>query len=137
MAAKAKAREARLNRIIEREKVEKPRELEIMRLSISGRIHHRSPIVRLENISYSVDAAQILENISVELIGSTRVILTGENGSGKTTLLKLINSCEQSQQGCGLYKRTALRLAICHSIRSRCPIKRQLLNSCKTVNLGK
>ncbi len=99
VAAKAKAREARLNRIIEREKLEKPRELDVMRLTISGRTHHRSPIVRLENISYSVGNLKILEDISVELIGSARVILNGENGSGKTSLLKMISGSNRPQQG--------------------------------------
>lgn len=99
VAAKAKAREARLNRIIEREKVEKPRDADVMRLSLCGRAHHRSPIVRLENISYSVGNLKILEGISTELIGSTRVILTGENGSGKTSLLKLVSGSELAQTG--------------------------------------
>lgn len=99
VAAKAKAREARLNRIIEREKVEKPRDLDAMRLSITGRIHHRSPLVRLENVSHSIAAKKVLQNISTELIGSTRVILTGVNGSGKTSLLKIINGLYLPGQG--------------------------------------
>ncbi len=98
VAAKAKAKEARLNRIIECQKVEKPRDFDVMRLSISGRTHHRSPIVRLENVSYAVGSMEILQNISTELIGSTRVILTGENGSGKTSLLKIVTGgvCPQA-----------------------------------------
>ncbi len=90
VAAKAKARESRLNRIIEREKLEKPRNLDSMRLSIGGRVLHRSPIVRLNDTSYKVDDRVILKEITAELIGSARIVLTGENGSGKTSLLNLI-----------------------------------------------
>jgi ATPase subunit of ABC transporter with duplicated ATPase domains len=90
VAAKAKAREARLTRILEKEKVEKPRDLESMRLNIAGRAQHRSPILRLENISYAHDENFVFRNVSAELIGSARVILSGKNGSGKSTLLKLI-----------------------------------------------
>jgi len=79
--------------------VEKPRDLDAMRLSITGRVQHRSTVVRLENISHSVGIREILKNMSTELIGSTRVILTGENGSGKTTLLKIVNGTCWPQQG--------------------------------------
>ncbi len=109
VAAKAKAREARLNRIIEREKVEKPRHLDSMRLAIDGRAQHQSPIVRLENISYSVEDQTILNDLTAELIGSARVILTGKNGSGKTSLLRLIVG-QVAQQSGNLYLKQGIRI---------------------------
>lgn len=90
VAAKAKAREARLTRIIEMEKVEKPRNLETMRLNITGRAQHRSPILRMERIAFAHDEQSVFREVCAELIGSARVILSGKNGSGKSTLLKLI-----------------------------------------------
>jgi len=90
VAAKAKAREARLARIIEKEQVDKPRSIEAMRLNITGRELHRSPILRLENVFYSHGQQLLFNSVSADLIGSRRVVLAGKNGSGKTTLLKLI-----------------------------------------------
>lgn len=90
VAAKAKAREARLARIIEKEQVGKPRNIEAMRLNITGRELHRSPILRLENVFYSRGQQLLFNSVSADLIGSRRVVLAGKNGSGKTTLLKLI-----------------------------------------------
>lgn len=109
VAAKAKAREARLNRMIEREKIEKQREVESMRLTISGRIQHRSPILRLNEISYRVGDQLILDGVCAELIGSTRVILTGQNGSGKTTLLKLITGSALPTEG-GIYLKDGIKI---------------------------
>jgi len=99
VAAKAKAREARLDRMVDREKIEKPRELESMRLNISGRVHHHSPILRLDGVSYRVGDRLLLDGICAELIGSRRVILTGQNGCGKTTLLKMITGAALPTDG--------------------------------------
>lgn len=110
VAAKAKAREARLNRIIEREKIERPRELDSMRLSISGREQHRSAIVRLEEVSYSIGGHCVLKDATAELIGSRRILVGGKNGSGKTTLLRLISSRLEPQAG-NVYVKNGIKIS--------------------------
>lgn len=99
VAAKAKARESRLNRIIEREKVDKPRNLEVMRLSIEGRALHHSPLLRLESVGLQIENKQILSEINFDVIGSQRVLITGANGSGKSCLLKIIAREKQHSFG--------------------------------------
>lgn len=48
-------------------------------------------MVKLENISVSFAARDLLKNINISIGSKDRVGLIGVNGSGKTTLLKIIN----------------------------------------------
>lgn len=101
VAAKAKAREYRLTRMIEHEQIEKPRSVERMRLRLEGRPQFDSPLITGRDITYSFPASHercqnpeaphlLLERLNFEIVGSARILLSGPNGSGKTTLLKLI-----------------------------------------------
>ncbi len=92
VAAKAKARENRLNRIIEQEKIEKPRDPEQMhmRLRLHGRRQYDSPLVVARDIDFAYEHP-ILTKASFEIVGSARILLSGDNGCGKSTLLKLVN----------------------------------------------
>lgn len=91
VAAKAKAREHRLNRLIEQEKVEKPRAPEQiqMRLRLEGRRQYDSPLIVASDIRFGYENP-ILNGASFEVVGSARILLSGNNGCGKSTLLKLI-----------------------------------------------
>ncbi len=90
VAAKAKAREARLTRIIEHEKIESPRISERPKYSLSGSSQYSSNLIEARDLNFSVDNSPILCDVNFVILGSSRIAVTGDNGSGKSTLLKLI-----------------------------------------------
>src|SRR5262249_53893937 len=90
VAAKAKAREARLTRLLESERVDKPRQTERMRFAVEGRYQYTSTLIGVENVSCTIDGRPLFSNLNLDVRGSTRIILAGDNGTGKSTLLKII-----------------------------------------------
>jgi zinc transport system ATP-binding protein len=48
------------------------------------------PIIKLDNISYSQDKSNILDDVSFEINSGDFVTIIGPNGAGKSTLLKAI-----------------------------------------------
>ena len=95
VAAKAKAREARLNKLLDQEnKKEKPRDFERMRLAIAGRDLHRAILLEARDVTYDpvpgAPSGPILTAVDVNLRAGMRVVVLGPNGSGKTTLVRLL-----------------------------------------------
>ncbi len=112
IAATAKARETRLNRMISSEnKIEKPRELERARLAFTGVNMHSARLVKFENVSFSYDHKKILDCINFELRGNSRILLRGVNGAGKSTLLKLLTGDLMPSSG-QVLRRPDLKLAV-------------------------
>lgn len=58
-----------------------------------------SYILKFEDVNYSVNRTNILENISFSITNGDFLSIVGPNGSGKTTLLKLILGILKSQTG--------------------------------------
>lgn len=91
VAAKAKARETRLTRMISLEhKIDKPRKLERLRFSLAGHQLYNRVLIQTKHVSVCYDNQPVLTDINLFLLGSTRVALTGANGSGKSSLLRVI-----------------------------------------------
>lgn len=91
VAAKAKARETRLMRMISDEnKIEKPRQNDRMRMELKSVSTGNGRLIAAERVNFSFDDHMILQSINLDLRDDQRVIVTGSNGSGKTTLLRLL-----------------------------------------------
>lgn len=56
-------------------------------------------MIKLENVSFSYEKENILENINLEINNGSFVGLIGSNGTGKSTLLKLILNIVKPHQG--------------------------------------
>lgn len=108
VAAKAKAREHRLTRMIEHEKIDKPRDGEQtrMRLNLQGRRQYDSPLIVAQEVGFGYEH-QILVQATFEVVGSARILLSGNNGCGKSTLLKLITGQLEPDSGAIVRKPTA------------------------------
>lgn len=89
VAAKAKARETRLTKILDLEKIESPRFVQRPKISLSGCNQQSSNLIEALNLTYKNEDT-ILSNLNLSIVGSSRIAVTGDNGSGKSTLLKLL-----------------------------------------------
>lgn len=109
VAAKAKAREARLTRIVEMEKIDSPSFSERPKFSLSGNFQYSSNLLEARDVSFHSAPKTILHDLNFVIVGSARIAITGDNGSGKSTLLKLI--VEQLKPSTGsITRKPGLRL---------------------------
>ncbi len=58
-----------------------------------------SSLFKLENVSFSVDGCDILQNISLGINSNDFVALLGPSGSGKSTLLRMLNCLNSPTSG--------------------------------------
>jgi ABC-type multidrug transport system fused ATPase/permease subunit len=61
-------------------------------------LHFRGRI-RLENLCFAYDGAEVLRDIDLDVMPGTVVALCGANGAGKTTLVRLILGWERPDRG--------------------------------------
>ncbi len=88
--ARAKQIEARLDRLMNEEKVDKPGQTWQMKLDFGETIQSGKDVLVLEGLSVGYGENVLLEGINLNLRFGERVALVGENGAGKTTLLRTI-----------------------------------------------
>jgi zinc transport system ATP-binding protein len=58
-----------------------------------------SPIVEIQNLTFSYECHNVLENINLNINQSDVVAITGPNGAGKSTLIKLMMGVLKPAQG--------------------------------------
>lgn len=92
VAAKAKAREKRLTRMLSAEnKIEKPRDsAPRIRLNLGDERARTDVLLEAQNIWLGYDDQALLRDVSCSVFGNSRIAILGSNGSGKTTLLKTL-----------------------------------------------
>merc|ERR1711879_541688 len=56
-------------------------------------------ILEIENLSYSYDKLNVLENINLDILDNDFLAIIGPNGGGKSTLLKLILGLLKIKEG--------------------------------------
>lgn len=79
-------------------------------------------ILKIDNLSYSVENKEIIKNISLEIPQNKITLLFGQNGCGKTTIMRLINGLVNVSSGNISYmeqsilheKRKSLAKKICY-----------------------
>lgn len=78
-----------------------PRPPEILRVSsqFQGEAIQSHEVLRLQGVSKSWGARQILDGVDITVGPGARMILVGPNGAGKSTLLKLIMGQEEADRG--------------------------------------
>ena len=88
---KAKHIEARVDRLLTDDRVERPRSDWQMKLNFTAPQHLSRDVLVTENLSIGYPGqAPLLTGLRLQVSGGQRVALTGPNGCGKTTLLRTI-----------------------------------------------
>ena len=59
-------------------------------------------MIKVNNISYTIDGKNILSNINLNIIRNKITVITGKNGSGKSSLIKIINKIIIPNKGLSL-----------------------------------
>ena len=86
-----RAMEKRLEREIYSKEISRPKyNNEIKGMHLSGNTPSPKLIARCDGVGKNLDGKWVLWDVSFEVRGEERVLLSGDNGSGKTTLLKIV-----------------------------------------------
>jgi ATP-binding cassette subfamily F protein 3 len=93
VASKAKARERRLDRLLDEQEIEKPKLGWNLHLTDLGRdpIADDRTVLEMQGVRASYGSHEVLRGVDLLLRGRDRVALVGENGSGKSTLVRCIS----------------------------------------------
>jgi ATP-binding cassette subfamily F protein 3 len=91
VAGKAKHIEARIDRILTDEKIEKPQGNWKIKLDFGGSEYQSKDVLVTESLSIGYTQNNLLlADINVFIRAGQRVVLTGANGSGKTTFIRTV-----------------------------------------------
>lgn len=93
-----KAKERALEKL-EKNKVERPKDVQTVNLSYLGTASEAVILARAEGISKSYGNHKVLQDINFIIRNKERYCLLGENGSGKTTLMNIISGVDTGYQG--------------------------------------
>jgi len=91
VAGRAKHIEARIEKILTEERIERPRTSYQMKLEFGQPVNLSKDVLTTEDLSVGYPGhTPLLENLNLYIRAGQRIALTGENGTGKTTLLRTI-----------------------------------------------
>ncbi len=89
VAGRAKHIEARIEKILTQERIEKPKQNWQMKLDFGASAHQSKDVLLTENLSVGYDEP-LLTDLNLFIRAGQRIALTGPNGTGKTTLIRTI-----------------------------------------------
>jgi len=91
VAAKAKAREKRLQHMMQEEtRIDKPRDRQRIRIDFAHSQLSRRALLELKDVTFSFADSVVLRQLNLQLYTGQRVVITGANGAGKSCLLNMI-----------------------------------------------
>ena len=89
VAGRAKHIEARIEKLLTEERIEKPKQNWQMKLDFGAPAHQSKDVLVTEKLSVGY-AEPLLADLNLFIRAGQRVVLTGPNGTGKTTLIRTI-----------------------------------------------
>lgn len=96
LGGQAKALQSRLNKL---DDVKRPTSQYMLNLDLSGKVHSDKLILKVDDLSKAWGAQQLFSNLTFEIRGNEKVLVTGRNGAGKSTLFRLILGQENADGG--------------------------------------
>ena len=89
VAGRAKHIEARIEKLLTEERIEKPKSSWQMKLDFGAPAHQSKDVLITENLSVGY-GEPLLTDLNLSIRAGQRIALTGPNGTGKTTLIRTI-----------------------------------------------
>ncbi|HET9908256.1 MAG TPA: ABC-F family ATP-binding cassette domain-containing protein, partial [Anaerolineales bacterium] len=90
-AGRAKHIEARIEKLLTEDKIERPKQSWQMKLDFGAPAHQSRDVLVTEKLSVGYTThLPLLQDLNLHIRAGQRIALTGANGSGKTTLLRTI-----------------------------------------------
>jgi ATP-binding cassette subfamily F protein 3 len=89
VAGRAKHIEARIEKLLTEERIEKPKQSWQMKLDFGAPSHQSKDVLITENLSVGY-GQPLLSSLNLTIRAGQRIALTGPNGTGKTTLIRTI-----------------------------------------------
>ena len=91
VAGRAKHIEARIEKLLNEDRIEKPKQNWQLKLDFGAPAHQSKDVLVAEKISIGyAPGSPLLENLTLHIRAGQRIALTGPNGTGKTTLIRTI-----------------------------------------------
>jgi ATP-binding cassette subfamily F protein 3 len=87
VAGRAKHIEARIEKLLTEERIEKPRQTWQIKLDFGAPAHQSRDVLVTEKLSVGYDKP-LLSDLNLNIRAGQRIAMTGPNGSGKTTLVR-------------------------------------------------
>jgi len=90
-AGRAKHIEARIEKLLTEDRIERPKQNWQMKLDFGAPVHQSKDVLVAESLSIGYTPGEpLLENLNFYIRAGQRIGLTGANGTGKTTLIRTI-----------------------------------------------
>ncbi|HUE98741.1 MAG TPA: ABC-F family ATP-binding cassette domain-containing protein [Anaerolineales bacterium] len=89
VAGRAKHIEARIEKLLTEERIERPKSSWQMKLDFGAPSHQSKDVLITENLAIGYDES-LLTDLNLHIRAGQRIALTGPNGTGKTTLIRTI-----------------------------------------------
>jgi len=89
VAGRAKHIEARIEKLLTEERIDRPRQNWQMKLDFGAPAHQSKDVLITENLAVGYDRP-LLTGLNLNIRAGQRITLTGPNGTGKTTLVRTI-----------------------------------------------
>ncbi len=90
-AGRAKHIEARIEKLLTEDRIERPKQTWQMKLDFGAPVHQSKDVLIAQSLSIGYTPSNpLLENLNLFIGAGKRIALTGPNGTGKTTLIRTI-----------------------------------------------
>jgi ATP-binding cassette subfamily F protein 3 len=89
VAGRAKHIEARIDKLLTEERIERPKASWQMKLDFGAPAHHSRDVLITRNLAVGYEQP-LLTGLNISIRAGQRIALTGPNGAGKTTLIRTI-----------------------------------------------
>lgn len=100
LGKKIRAMEKRIEREIYSQELNNPTDGKKLRgMSLEGATHDGKLLIDAKNLALDIEGKKILHDVSFEVRGTERVILSGANGSGKTSLMRILMGLRPQTSG--------------------------------------
>jgi len=98
-AKQAQGREKRLERYVASERLEKPIELDVMKLRLTPNKRSSDVVIATEHLAKGYDGKPLFSDLTLSIKRGDRLGIIGPNGAGKSTLIRCMLGDQEADDG--------------------------------------